>query len=75
MGAIEPVDTESIARALLQAAGLDPMPDEIEALAGAYGTVRATLDKLYFGEAAEVVPGTVFIADPDRIQRDSSTSE
>ena len=57
---------ESIARALLRAAGLEPTPDEIEALAGSYGTIRATVDALYFDETAEVVPGTVFVADPDR---------
>ena len=50
---VERVDTESIARGLLLAAGLEPTPDEIEALAGSYGAIRATLDGLYFGETAE----------------------
>ena len=74
IGTVERVDTESIARVLLQAAGLEPRSDEIEALAGSYGMVRAAVDKLYFGETAEIVPGTVFIADPDRSHSDSSNT-
>lgn len=70
MGTVDRVDSELIAQALLEAAGLDPTADEIEALAESYGAIRSTVDKLYFGETADVEPGMVFIADPHQGRRD-----
>jgi len=61
---VPPVTAENltIVQSLLQAAGLQPPPEEVERLAELYGPIRRQLAMIYAADLGDVDPSNVFRA-------------
>lgn len=55
-------DNVTIVRALLDAAGLQPPPVEVERLAELYGPIRRQIAMIYAADIGDVDPANVFRA-------------